>query len=117
MTSTDSTAKDAAVAKLLDTLRQKLGADAFQVVDHWADDPFAIGVASPRDAGILAYVAVTPGADDPYFVSLELPPSSEWADLPYSPGDERNECGIDELVAMIAAHLKRTPPAPNKDAG
>lgn len=98
------------VVKLIDLLRSRLGNDAFQVIDHWPDDLMAIGIASPQNAGVLAYIAVTPEADDAYFVSLELPPEGEWADHPYTPGDERNECGIDELVATISAHLRRAPP-------
>ncbi len=97
------------VVDLLDALRSRLGSDAFQVVDHWPDDPMAIGIASPHDAGVLAYISVTPEAADPYFVSLEFPPDGEWAEFPYTPGDERNECGIDELVSTIAAHLKKAP--------
>jgi hypothetical protein len=98
------------VVELIDVLRTRLGSDAFQVIDHWPDDPMAVGIAAPQDAGVLAYVSVTPDADDPYFVSLELPPEGEWADHPYTPGDERNECGIDELVATISAHLRKAPP-------
>ena len=96
--------------ELLDVLRNRLGSDAFQVIDHWHDDPMAVGIAAPQNAGVLAYVSVTPEADDPYFVSLELPPEGEWADHPYTPGDERNECGIDELVAIIAVHLRKASP-------
>jgi hypothetical protein len=98
------------VVELIDALRTRLGSDAFQVIDHWPDDPMAVGIAAPQDAGVLAYVSVTPEADDPYFVSLELPPEAEGADHAYLPGDERNECGIEELVATISAHLRRTPP-------
>jgi hypothetical protein len=99
------------VAELIDTLRKRLGSDAFQIVDHWPEDPMAIGIASPQNVGVLAYVSVTPEADDPYFVSLELLPEGDWADHPYMPGDERNECGIDELVATISAHLRMVPPS------
>jgi hypothetical protein len=99
--------KHAAVAKLLDALRDRLGAHSFAVVDHWPDDPLAIGITSPKDARVLAYVAVNPGAEEPYFVSLELPPEGEWVEHPYLPGDERNECGLDELVFMIDKHLGR----------
>jgi hypothetical protein len=98
------------VVELVDVLRSRLGSDAFQIIDHWPDDPMAIGIASPQNAGVLAYIAVTPEADAPYFVSLELPPEGKWADHPYTPGDERHECGIDDLVATIAAHMRRAPP-------
>jgi hypothetical protein len=98
--------KDERVAALVGLLLQRLGANSFQLVDHWPEDPFAIGIASPTDARVLAYVSVNPDAAEPYFVSLELSPEAE-ADLPYSPGDERNECGIEEVAAMVAMHLKR----------
>ena len=65
--------KHAAVAALLDALRDRLGTHAFAVLDHWPDDPLAIGIASPKDARVMAYVSVNPVADEPYFVSLELP--------------------------------------------
>ena len=100
--------KDKLVVELLDLLRRRLGSDAFQIIDHWPDDPLAIGIASPTNAGLLAYISVTPEADDPYFVSLELPLEGAWADLAYSPGDERNECGIEELVAIVSVHLRKT---------
>ena len=102
--------KDKLVVALIDSLRSRLGSDAFRVVDHWPDDPMAVGFASPQDPGVLAYVSITPGADEPYFVSLELPPDDEWADHPYMPGDERNECALDELVAMIAGHMRKVRP-------
>jgi hypothetical protein len=98
------------VVELIGVLRGRLGSDAFQVIDYWPEDPMAIGVASPQNTGVLAYISITPEADTPYFVSLELPPEGEWADHPYTPGDERNECGIDELVETIAAHMSRATP-------
>jgi hypothetical protein len=98
------------VVELIEVLRSRLGSDTFQVIDHWPDDPMAVGIASPQDAGVLAYISVTPEAEAAYFVSLELPPEGEWADHPYTPGNERNECGIDELVATISAHMRKAPP-------
>ena len=108
MNSAPSKAK--VVVDLVEFLRGRLGSEAFQVIDHWPEDPMAIGIASPRNAGVLAYISVTPEADTPYFVSLELPPESEWAEHPYTPSDERNECSIDELIKTISAHMRRAPP-------
>jgi hypothetical protein len=98
------------VVELIDVLRSHLGPGTFQIVDHWPDDPMSIGIASPVNAGVVAYVSVTPTADDPYFVSLELPPEGNWAEHPYTPDGARNERGIDELVATISAHLRKAPP-------
>lgn len=103
-------AKDPHLVALVDTLRARLGPGAFQIVDYWPDDPMAVGIASPYDAGYLAYISVTPGVDETYFVSLEFPPKGDWADHPYTPGGERNECAIDELVTTISAHLRAAQP-------
>lgn len=102
--------KSKVVFELVDILQVRMGSDAFQVIDHWPDDPMAIGIASPRNGGVLAYVSVTPEANDRYFVCLELPPEGKWEDHPYSPGDEHSGCGIDELVRIISIHLRRVKP-------
>jgi hypothetical protein len=102
-----TSAKHAAVAELIDTLRKRLGTHSIAVVDHWPDDPLAVGIASPKDPRVMAYVSVTPGAQEPYFVSLELPPEGESIDHPYLAGDDRNECALEELVHMIGVHMGR----------
>jgi hypothetical protein len=98
------------VVELIDGLRSRLGRDAFQIIDHWPDDPMAIGIASLLNSAVLAYISVTPDADAPYFVSLELPPAGEWANYPYTPGDERSKCDIEELVATLSVHLRTALP-------
>jgi len=32
------------------------GPAAFVLADHWDSDPCAVGVASPRDGGVLVYI-------------------------------------------------------------
>jgi hypothetical protein len=101
--------KDPELLAVIGALQEALGADSFRVIDHWPEDPQAIGVASPLNEHILAYISVFSGSDEPYFVSLELPPSGEWSDHPYTPGEDRNVCGLDELVQIVAKHLRSKP--------
>jgi hypothetical protein len=101
--------KDPEILAVLDALRESLGAEKFKVVDHWSDDSQAIGVASPSNEGVLVYISASPGADEPYFFSLEYPPDGEWSDNPYTPVEDRSVCELEELVQVVARHLLSAP--------
>jgi hypothetical protein len=101
--------KDPRLFAAIDALREALGVGSFMVIDHWPDDPHAVGVASPLNEHILAYISVSSGSDEPYFVSLEHPPSGEWSDHLYTPEEDRNICELDELVEIVAKHLRSKP--------
>jgi hypothetical protein len=104
------THKDALLVAVIEVLRDRLGESAFVVVDHWPDCSEAIGVAAPANPGLLAYISASSGADQPYFVSLEYPPAGEWADHPYTPGEDRDVCELNELIDIVSKHLRSTPP-------
>jgi len=99
--------KDNSIIALLHRLKGRLGEHTFQVVDHWENDAFAIGIARPDRPGHLAYVSTLSNEPDAYFVSLELPPSGEWADHPYTPVGESNISSFEELAVVLEAHLSR----------
>lgn len=103
----DLPGKDVAVSQLLQRLAERLGPDSFHVVDHWRDDPYAIGITRPDNPGVLAYICTEETDPERIFVSLELPPGGEWADMPYTPAGGQNVRGFEELAAMIARHLSR----------
>ena len=48
--------KDPVIVAALARLSSCLGPDAFVLADHWDSDPCAVGVASPRDGGVLVYI-------------------------------------------------------------
>jgi hypothetical protein len=62
--------------------------------------------AGPR---VLAYFSITPGADEPYFSAWSCRQTMS-GQITVHAGDERNECALDELVAMIAGHLRKARP-------
>ncbi len=99
--------KDASVRQLLERLAGLLGTDYFQIVDHWPDDPYAIGLTKPDDPAVLAYICTEEVDPERIFVSLELPPAGKWADAPYSPAGDQNVRGFDELAAIIKRHLSQ----------
>jgi len=101
--------KDELLKVLVEALRSSLGDAGFVVIDHWPDDPAAIGIASPVNPGVLAYVSASSGADEPYFVSLEFPPQGDWADQPYTPLEDRDVCQLDEVMDIVSRHLASVP--------
>lgn len=73
--------KDASVNDIVQRLRSDL-AQAFDVVDHWPDDPHAVGVAQPSDHRFLVYFCTFPPETETIAYERESPSSDE--DLPYS---------------------------------
>src|SRR5262245_31947164 len=50
--------KDPRILDVLDRLKLTLGADAFDIVDHWSSDLIAVGIASPQNHQGLVYIGV-----------------------------------------------------------
>ncbi len=96
--------KDPAVLKLLGRIRQDLGDNAFDIVDHWVDDNLAIGLALPADHRVLVYVSTFSHTADPdlYTFYLELPPTSE--DMEYVDAGGAEDVTYDELLAALCSH-------------
>jgi hypothetical protein len=96
------------ITRLLPRLRKRLGADAFDVVDHWDADLRAVGLARPDDHAVLVYVCTHGLPNGRYFASLELPPAQAgepWANHPYTPAGERDRLTFEELVEVIRKHF------------
>lgn len=100
--------KDVSIHALLARFEAAFGAGSFDVVDHWEADLCAVGVARPGEPGTLAYVSTFGLPDGRYSVRLERPPSPG-SDLPYTPAGEREDIGLDEVLAVVGAHLGLTP--------
>ena len=95
--------KDPVIVRTLDRLWTRLGPDAFDVVDHWEDDPIAVGIASPRNHGMLAYLAAY---DDGFHVELETPPVPG-DDFPYQVAGRHSDLNFEQLVDVVRKHLAR----------
>ncbi len=100
----DDLRKHETILSLIDKLKSRMGDDAFDVVDHWDADLFAVGIAKPDDHDVLAYVCTYGRAVDNYFVSLELPPELD-SDLPYRNAGDFEVQTFDELIEIILDHF------------
>ena len=69
--------KDETIIEVLKRLRTDLGKQTFQVVDHWEADLVAVGIASPSNPRILAYISTLNYPEHGYFLELEAPGKSE----------------------------------------
>jgi len=95
--------KHESIVATISALTTRLGRDAFDIVDHWDGDLCAIGIASPDNHGVLAYIS-TYERQDRFFVSLELPPDPD-EDYPYKNAGSTEAASIDELVEIVHNHL------------
>jgi len=105
--------KDKSIIRLLARLKLRLGPNAFEVVDDWDADLFAIGIARPDKPDVLVYICTFGRPPDEYFVSLELPPEQP-SDLPYRPAGNFEVRGFEELVAIIRKHFAEADPSSNR---
>ena len=97
--------KDRSILDVLARLERELGEAAFRVVDHWEASACAIGVASPKDQRVLAYISTFDKPEGYYFLSLELapPPGSERS---YAPAGEFEHVDFPKLAWLIKRHLR-----------
>jgi hypothetical protein len=98
------TPKDETITQVLVRLEANLGAGAFVLADHWADDLMAVGIARPSDPRYLVYITTLGCATDHYHVELELPPSPN-DDFPYTPAGSFDSLDYAELLKVVKKHL------------
>ncbi|MCR9201773.1 MAG: hypothetical protein NXI04_24265, partial [Planctomycetaceae bacterium] len=98
--------KDAGILALLARLQTDLGANAFDIVDHWEDDLCAIGFGMPSDHTTLVYVSTYGHPDGEYDYELETAPKTE-ADV-YSVAGRGAATTYDRLADIIKKHLRIT---------
>jgi hypothetical protein len=96
--------KATSLKRIIGRLRQTLGTEAFDIVDHWDGDLCAVGIARRDDHGLLVYISTYNKKDDQYFVSLELP-SSE-TKMPYDSAGTFENVDFDRLESIVRQHLK-----------
>jgi hypothetical protein len=99
--------KDLPILVFLSRLEKSIGSSGFVVTDHWENDLTAIGVSSPNDADILAYVSCFNKVEGHYNYELELPavPATE---MPYTVAGRGSDVPLDELIRIVTVHLAQT---------
>ena len=101
--------KDPAIIAALDRLWSSLGPDAFVQADHWEPDLCAVGIASPRDPGVLVYISCFGEPQGRFGYELELPPPPGSDDL-YEVAGRGDGVTFEELASVAKAHLSRASP-------
>ncbi len=101
--------KDPSIVAVLDRLRARLGPGAFVLADHWEPDLFAVGIASPRDLGVLVYIPTYREPAGKFGYELALPPLLGDAS-PYRVAGRADGVSFEELASVIAGHLKHAEP-------
>jgi hypothetical protein len=96
--------KDQSITDAVARLRDRFGATAFTLADHWPGDACAIGVAPPREPGRLVYIATMGRAPGRYDVFLEMPPLPG-SDSPYEPAGDFHDIEFEQLASVVAHHL------------
>ncbi len=96
--------KDISIRRMLARLARRLGCQRFDIVDHWEIDLCAIGIASPRNHGVLVYISTYRKHPTRYDVELELPPTPG-NDFPYEVASRHSNLTFEELVRVVRAHL------------
>lgn len=97
--------KDPAILSVLGLLYECLGKDAFVIADHWQTDLCAIGIASPHNLGVLAYISCYAEANGHYDYELELPPLNGDDSL-YRVAGRGSGLSFEKLADVISVHLK-----------
>jgi hypothetical protein len=112
--------KDPAIIAVLDRLRSRLGPDTFVLADHWESDLCAVGIASPRDPGVLVHISTYAEPPECFGYELELPPPP-CSDALYQVAGRGSGLSFDELASVVAGHLGRAEPdaaaGSGRDAG
>ena len=95
--------KDPAIVAVLAKLSRDLGAQAFEVIDHWDADPTAIGIARTAEPRRLAYITADTTSGH-FFLELESPGATQ-DPTDYVVAGRWDSVEYEELRAQVAKHL------------
>ena len=99
--------KAKAIQHLVQSLRERFGETAFDVVDQWDGDLLAIGLSRPGAPRFLAYVLRLRQSPVRFYVELEAPPpaSGPGSELPYSVAGTFEALTTDDAIEVIVEYL------------
>ncbi len=97
--------KDQTIRSAVEQLRARFGSNAFDVRDHWTDDPCAIGLSARKEPGRLIYISTFGRPPGRFNVAFELPPA-DGSEHPYTPAGEQTDVDMERLASLVATHLR-----------
>lgn len=90
------------------------GGSRFVLADHWEPDLFAVGIASPHNYSVLAYISTYHEPAGRFGYELELPPLPG-DDSRYRVVGRGDGVPFAELASAVAAHFKHAKPGAAPD--
>jgi hypothetical protein len=96
--------KDASVDSVLERLRADLGDESFTVVDHWAGDLCAVGVARPDNPRYLVYISTWPPERGTFNYECERPSADP--ELPYDSDGRVEDVSYEHVRAAVGRLLR-----------
>ncbi len=98
-------AKDTSIQDVVNFLFQHLGEDAFQVVDHWGADFFAIGIARKDAPETLVYISTWQKPDGRCAATLQSA-EEPWRDVSCGAEVDLEDLSFQELLLLVRLHLR-----------
>lgn len=96
--------KDQGIQALVQRLR--LAERGWIIVDHWAADLCAIGIAHKDDPARLAYISNYEKPAERFYVECEVPRDSTQSD--FRTARVLDDVGYPDLVRLLEEHLRRS---------
>lgn len=96
--------KDKTIRDFLTKLSNLIGNKAFDIVDHWNGDKFAIGIAKPSNHDVLVYIQTFGNQKGKYDVHLEIP-SENKNKIPYIDAGRHSNVTFAQIVKIICNHF------------
>jgi len=98
-------AKDASIQDVVNLLFEHLGKDAFQVVDHWGADFFAIGIARKDEPETLVYISTWQKPEGRCSATLQSAEGT-WRDVSCGAEMDLDDLSFQELLVLVRLHLR-----------
>ncbi len=102
-----SLAKDVYLKHLLLELAERFGIDSFVPSERWREDFQAVGIDTPNEPGLSAYVFTYGQEPGKYGLHLEYPRHPDSA--PENVANQKEGISLNDLVDILRQHLELEP--------
>jgi hypothetical protein len=98
--------KDQVIIELIEALRTALGKDQFVIADHWEADTASIGIASPHNHQVLAYISTFGESPGKFSLELEAPLTDPCTDSEYEVAGSHESIDFEALTEIVRIHFQ-----------